>query len=180
MIDLKIVASRADSASKRIYNSVEHDVQLPNGKVVTWSCVEGPDIAVVLAIDADENIYMKKEWRLSRRGEVLEIVSGRINKNETPVECAMRELKEEIGVTAKELIPMGAISLWNHATVHAHLFLAKDLEVGENNPDEGEILKLEKVPFAQALQRAKEVGTNAQTLLSLYIARDILAPKKQT
>ncbi len=73
---------------------------------------------------------------------------------------------------------MGKISLWNHATVQAHLFLAKVLHVGENNPDEGEILQLEKVPFSKAMQMAEETGTNAQTLLCLYRAQNILSAEK--
>jgi len=172
--NIKIVASRRDPASRRIYDATDYDVELPDGRVVTWACIEGPDIAVVLAIDKSMNVYMKREWRLSQKREVLELVSGRIDTGETPLQCAHRELKEEIGIQAKEMIFLEKLSMWNHSAVHAHLFLARDLTIGENRPDQDEFLKLERVPFSSAVEQARSVGTNAQTLVSLFLAKHYL------
>lgn len=174
-IDIKIVGVRRNQTSKRIYEAADYDIRLPNGKVVTWSRIEGPDIVVVLAVDEQRNALMKREWRLAQKREVLELVSGRLEKGEKAIDCAVRELKEEIGVVAKSVVPLGKISLWNHCAVHAHLFLATGLNVGASNPDEGEIIELEKIPFDKALKTALKVGTNAQTLLAIQLAQPHLA-----
>lgn len=174
MQETSVVEIRRDQRSKRIYDVADYDVQLPDGRTVTWACVEGPDIVVVLAVDADKNVLMKREWRLSQKREILELVSGRIDRGEQAEACAIRELKEEIGATADNFLSLGKISLWNHTTVHAHMYLATGLEVGCNNPDEDEFLKFEKVPYDQVFEKALEAGTNAQTLLALYAAREKL------
>jgi len=177
VIDIKIVAVRRNQTSKRIYEAADYDLRLPGGKVVTWSRIEGPDIVVVLAVDDDGNALMKREWRLAQKKEVLELVSGRMEKGEKPLDCAARELKEEIGVEAKTLTSLGKISLWNHSAVHAHLFLATGLKVGANNPDTDEVIELEKVPYIKATKTAMKVGTNAQTLLALFLSQPHLAEK---
>jgi len=177
MIDIKVVAVRRNQTSKRIYEAADYDLRLPNGKVVTWSRIEGPDIVVVLAVDDEGNALMKREWRLAQKKEVLELVSGRMEKGEKPLDCAARELKEEIGVEAKSLTSLGKVSLWNHSAVHAHLFLATGLKVGSNNPDTDEVIELEKVPYVKAIKTATKVGTNAQTLLALFLSQPHLDAK---
>jgi ADP-ribose pyrophosphatase len=166
MSEKKVQQIRRDQRSKRNYEIADYDVLLPDGRIVTWSCVEGPDIAVVLAVDDSMNVLMKREWRLSQRKDVLELVSGKIDRGERPRQCAIRELKEEIGVMADKVIFLGKVSLWNHATVHAHIYLATGLHLGDNQPDQDEFLNVEKVPYPEVSAKLKSVGTNAQTLLA--------------
>lgn len=182
MINMKIEAVRRDQTSKRNYDAADYDIRLPNGKLVTWSRIEGPDIVVVLAVDSEGNALMKREWRLAQKKEVLELVSGRIEKGEKPKDCAVRELKEEIGVVADDIQLLGKISLWNHTSVHAHIYLATNVRVGANNPDTDEIIELEKVPYTSAIKTAMRVGTNAQTLLALFLSQGKVpeAPKTPT
>ncbi len=171
----EVIATRRDPSSKRIYNSTDFDVRLPNGDVRTWSAIEGPDIVVVLPIDEAGNIIMKKEFRLSQGKPILELTSGRIDESDkSPKDCAIRELREEVGVKAKKITLLGKISLWNHCTVRAHIFLAEGVTRGKNDPDADEIVKVVLVPLRSALRTLKRAGTNAQTLIGIYMALDKL------
>ncbi|MBK8545088.1 MAG: NUDIX domain-containing protein [Caulobacteraceae bacterium] len=75
---------------------------------------------------------MKKEWRLSQRKEVLEFASGRIEPNESPHSCAVRELEEELGVHAGTMLPLGSYSLWNHSSVAVHFSRLQNRVSAEN------------------------------------------------
>jgi len=166
----KIIATHRAQGSKRLYEPVDADIELANGNTVTWSYIDGPDIAVVLAIH-DGHVLMKREWRLSQQREVLELASGRMDAGETPEQCAARELREEIGATGT-LTHLTTVPLWNHASVKAHIFVATALHLGENSTDEDEILELQRVPLVGIIDHVQITGTNAQTLLALLLAKE--------
>lgn len=165
------------SKSERTYEITDVDLELPNGKEVTWSYTDGPSIVVIVSINKNNQVIMKKEWRLSVQKELLELPGGKIENDEDPKEAAIRELKEEVGVTAGKLEPLDVISLWNYTNVKAHFFLATNIEEGENNPDSDEFISTELISFDQAFEMAQSIGTNAQTLLGLILARKKITNK---
>jgi len=72
-----------------------------NGTRISQEIVEQGNAVAVLAIDDDEVILVN----LFRYpvGHVLEIPAGNVNKGETPLKCAQRELLEETGYKAKKI-----------------------------------------------------------------------------
>lgn len=108
----------------------------------------------VFPVTQNLDIYLVSQYRYMLKKQTLEAMAGFIDKNETPLDAAKRELKEETGITANYWEKFAQIEM--SASVFrsvAHLFLAKDLKEGVAHPEEGEDVKLVKMSFEEALKK---------------------------
>ena len=72
---------------------------------------------------------------------------------EDPAEAAKRELREETGAEAKELIFMGEYyPTCAYSTEIIYMYLAKGLTFGETDPDEDEFIETEKLPIEKLVK----------------------------
>lgn len=138
----------------KIINLRRDEVELPNKKTSMREVVEHPGGVCVLPLTKDNEILFVKQFRYPYKKVLLEIPAGkRDKKDEAPVECGKRELKEETGTTAKEYISLGELyPTPGYVDEVIYMFLAKGLEYGETCPDEDEFLSIEKIPFKEALK----------------------------
>ena len=68
--------------------------------------------------------------------------------------AALRELEEEVGVRAGELIYLGYLyTSPGFSTEVLHMYLARDLEPGVCHPDDDEFLECERIPFDQLVEQ---------------------------
>lgn len=112
------------------------------------------DGCTILAIDEINNILITKEYHYTMRDSSIELISGGIDGNETPIECAKRELKEEAWITADEWLYLGYIDPFTTVIrSRNHLFLAKKLRATMPQADEWEIVNLEKISYKEAFQK---------------------------
>ena len=87
------------------------------GEVQTREVVRAGKVAAVLPVDiACDEIVLIRQFRLpahlgNGRGELIEIVAGRVEQGEQPAETARRECAEEIGVA-----PLALIELFSYLT----------------------------------------------------------------
>ena len=83
--------------------------------------------------------------------------------------AAVRELKEETGLTAKKWTHLGTIDPFTMLVSSPnHIFLAENLTVGEASPEGSERLKIVKIPFKKALRWVEEGKiTHAATCVAL-------------
>ncbi len=79
------------------------DVILPNGKTSSREWINHPGAVVVIPILPNGDIAMIRQFRYSVGEEFIELPAGKLDKGETPEECAKRELEEEIGFKANKL-----------------------------------------------------------------------------
>jgi 8-oxo-dGTP pyrophosphatase MutT (NUDIX family) len=81
----------------------------------------------VVAISKDNKLVLIQQFRYGENALTLEIPGGMIDKDDTPLETAKRELEEETGFTAGNIIPLG-FSVPNPAIQanRMHHFLATD------------------------------------------------------
>ena len=83
---------------------------------------------------------------------MLELPAGKLEKGEDHRVCGIRELQEEVGITADEVIYLGGLYLSpGYSNEVLHLYLARGLHQGECHPDEDEFLEIERVPFDKLL-----------------------------
>ena len=69
--------------------------------------------------------------------------------DEAPEHTALRELKEETGLSATELLPLGRFHMSNCiADEEGFIYLARGLTEGEQELDDTEELQIRRVPFA--------------------------------
>ncbi|HLP16728.1 MAG TPA: NUDIX hydrolase [Bacteroidota bacterium] len=105
----------------------DHTVQLPDGKrIENWPWVNSPDYVNVVPIDENNNILCFRQVKYAVEGVSLAPVGGYLDEGETPLVCAKRELKEEMGCEASEWVDLGSFPVdGNHGCGMANLFLAK-------------------------------------------------------
>ncbi|MFF2144639.1 NUDIX domain-containing protein [Kitasatospora sp. NPDC058190] len=88
------------------------------------------DGALTIALDNQGRIAMVR-YRSYVHGEVLTPPGGSLDPGEDPLDAARRELKEEAGITATTWSRLGEIALMTKSTARLHMFIARDLTLGE-------------------------------------------------
>lgn len=116
---------------RRPWLTVRHDtVRLPDGRInPEYYVLEYPDWINVLAITEDGKFVFERQYRHGLGKTCYEIPAGVIEKGETPLEAARRELQEETGYGEGEWSPLMTIS-GNPSTTSnlTHCFLAKGVK----------------------------------------------------
>ena len=90
-----------------VLNLRKDTVTLPNGETAFREVIEHNGGACVAALDDNGNLLMVRQYRYAAGQTMWEIPAGKLEKGEDPAVCAARELEEEAGYTAEELIPLG-------------------------------------------------------------------------
>jgi len=122
-------------------------VRLPDGGEATREVVEHAGCVVIVAVDADDNVLLVRQFRYALGKELLEIPAGGIDAGEGPEEAAAREMQEETGYKPEKLVSMGGFySAPGFCTEYLHLFLATDLTPSQLYAEDTEGIQLGRVP----------------------------------
>jgi 8-oxo-dGTP pyrophosphatase MutT (NUDIX family) len=126
----------------------EDEVTRPDGKPGAYATIHMPPGVGVIAVDDAGNAHLAKQFRYGLGRDSIEIVAGSMENGETPLDAAKRELKEELGIEAKEWTPLGTCDMDTSIVVAPmHLFLARGLSFTEPER-EGTV----SMPLEQAVQ----------------------------
>ena len=99
---------------------------------------------------------------------------------EDPYECAVRELSEETGFTADEIISLGEdYSSPGFSTETLHIYLARGLHRGKSHLDEGEFLSVEKHHIDELTQLVMDGKiADGKTIIAVLKAKRLLESEK--
>ncbi len=154
-----------------------HDVIHPGGAPGTYSVIRVRRLAVgVLPIEADGAVHLVGQWRFPLGRYSWEMPEGGGEPGEPAIACARRELAEETGLRAGQIIPILELDMSNSLTDEtAVIFLATALTPGEASPEPTEVLRRRKVPFRDVLarvtdRRIRDAMTVAATLRAHHMA----------
>lgn len=132
---------------------------LPNGNVIDeFHRFETPNWVAVVALTACREVVLVEQYRHGLGQVSRELPAGVIDPGETPAEAARRELLEETGYAARELVPLFEVSPEPHrSTARAHFFVARDVKfAGPACPEPSEVIEVRLLPVEQLLADAAE------------------------
>jgi ADP-ribose diphosphatase len=147
-----IVVSSTPAHDGRVIQVSTERLRYANGREYDVDFVRHPGAAAVVAVDDRNQVCLVRQYRHGVQEFLWEIPAGKLDAGERPEVCAVRELQEETGVSAKRWTALGlyipAPSLF---TELIHLYLARDLMVGAASPDADEELELQWLPLDEAI-----------------------------
>jgi ADP-ribose pyrophosphatase len=155
---------------------------LPNGNVTDLEMIRHPGAAVALPVEkGDDDIdyaLLVRQYRYAADGWLLEVPGGKLDGPEDPETCARREIIEEIGMEAGELMELGSILTTPGFTdERIWLYLARDLTPVGAGPalEADEVLEVERIQLADAISMAADGRiTDAKTVAALLRAAVLL------
>jgi ADP-ribose pyrophosphatase len=144
------------TSEKTIYdnpwiNLTEYQVINPSGNPGIYGKIGFKNIAIgVLPLDDDMNTYLVGQYRFALGQYSWEMPEGGGPIGTDPLESAKRELLEETGLKAQKWIEIQRLHLSNSVSDELSiLYLARDLQQFEAEPEDTEQLIVHKVPFAE-------------------------------
>jgi 8-oxo-dGTP pyrophosphatase MutT (NUDIX family) len=148
------------------------DVRLEDGHVTRQEVVEHRESMTVVAVDSEDRIVLVRQYRHPTGQVLLETPAGCVDPGETVEEAVNRELAEETGCCAREVISLGKFYLapgWTTELMHA--YLARDLYESAAEPDEDERIEVVHLPLAEweAKIRAGEIQ-DCKSIAAWYLA----------
>ena len=164
------------------YRMERMDLEFSNGERRKYERLHGRGhgaVAVVPMLDAD-TVLLVREYAAGVHRYELGLVKGRIDAGEIPLEAANRELMEEAGYGARDLIVLRSLTLaptyMSHAT---HLVLARDLYPKRLPGDEPEALELVPWKLADIGDLIlREEFSEGRSVAALFIAREWLQQQR--
>ena len=138
----------------RVIDVSSERLKYANGREYDIDFVRHPGASAVVAVDERERLCVVRQYRHGIGDFLWEIPAGKLDRGEDPKVCAVRELAEETGVTARRWTPLGLyVPAPGIFTEVIHLYLAQDLELGIARPDADEELEIDWLPFSEAFER---------------------------
>lgn len=158
----------------------EDQVVQPDGQPGMYATVEIKPGVAILPLDNNGIVYLVQQFRYAVGKESIEVVCGAIDEDESPIEAALRELLEELGIQAEEWIELGVIDIdTSIVRCPAHLFLAKQLTFTKTKREGTETIKPVKVPLNVAGQMVMD-SSITHSLSCVLILKAINALQKKT
>ncbi len=125
-------------------------VRTASGRQTTREIVEHADCVAIVAMDAEDNVLLVKQFRKPVEKELLEIPAGGIDAGEDAVTAVIREMREETGFLPKRVEPLGGFySSPGYGTEYLYLYLATDLIPSQLHAEDTEDIKVIRVPLKQ-------------------------------
>jgi ADP-ribose pyrophosphatase len=146
----KTLARKTVLSFNRYLTVESHDVQLPDGRVIPdWPWVILPDFVDVLPVLEDGRVLCLRQFKYGVGEVSLATMGGMIDPGESPEQAARRELYEEMGCEAREMILLGKYIMdANRHVGMAHLYLAlgakRVVEPASGDLEEQEIVTMEQ------------------------------------
>jgi ADP-ribose pyrophosphatase len=175
--------------SKRVYTgrviSLDVDtVRFPDESIGQLEMIRHPGASAIVPFlsdprGEDPQVLMIRQYRYAADGYMYEIPAGRLDKGETPRDCAIRELKEETGCSAELMEPLLTMYTTPGFTdERIHLFMATGLVAGETKHEADEFLDLHPMRLSRALEMVEAGGIqDAKTALGLLFAAGFRASR---
>jgi len=163
-------------SSKTVYDGKVFDIrvdEMRDGDVeYKREIVVHPGSAVILPVFDDGTVALVRQYRHAAGKHLVELAAGTLEDNEDPKTGAIRELEEEIGVTAGKIEKLCDFYVSpGFLTEKMHVFLATELTETKQNLEDDEILTIERHSFPALLEMIRNGDIeDAKTIAGVAIA----------
>lgn len=153
-----------------IFSVLQRDVLFPNGQKKLFEYCVRPNSVTILPFNDKGQLLLIREYRHGPKKNVWFLPAGRVDKGETALQAAKRELREETGLGAKTFKKIYQKSPSNTLVWDIDIFAAKNLFIAPLIGDEERPIKVVPTPFAKALQMALD-GTIENEFIAFHIIK---------
>ena len=153
-------------------------VRFPDGKIGELEIVRHPGASAIVPLlsdpaGGDPQLLLIRQYRYAAGSFVYEIPAGRLEPDESPEQCARRELREETGCTAQRMDRVFTMyTMPGFTDERIHVFLASVLARGSHSREGDEFIELATVTLSAALAMIErnEIVDAKTALALLYVA----------
>ena len=137
----------------KIVNLTFDEVILPDGTQAKREVVNHPGGVTVVALTDENEVLFVRQFRYPYKEVVLELPAGKLEKGSAPLENGKRELLEETGAIGYNYISLGVqYSSPGFCNETIHMYMCRIEKFETQQLDEGEFLKVEKIPLDRAVE----------------------------
>jgi ADP-ribose pyrophosphatase len=167
-------------SSREIYQNkwmrLREDVaEMPDGRSTIYGVIECADCVGVLPFVDDSHVVMVRQFRyVFGEDHRWEMPTGGVKPGETAVFAARRELREEAGYDAENLLHVSTYFPSKSIVREVgHLYIGRHLTKVETVPDDTEFFEIAIMPFNKVLQmvNASEIRDSMTVITVLHAAR---------
>ena len=169
--------SRQRIYSGKILDLDKATVILPNGNEAFREIIVHKGAAAILPINDKGEAAMVRQYRAALGEVTLEIPAGKLDSlSEDPLDCAVRELREETGLSAENMrLLVRMLPAIGYSNEVISVYLATGLSQSQASPDDDEFINLNWIPFGELFEAAMagEI-TDSKTLTAILMAKELL------
>jgi ADP-ribose pyrophosphatase len=127
-------------------------VRLPDGEERTQDVIEHPGAVAIVPVLASGRLVLIRQWRHAVGKWLLEVPAGTLEPDESPADCARREVQEETGYEAGEIEPLATFYTTPGFTDEVmYGFVARDLRPAPAQGDDDEVIETVELDCDEAL-----------------------------
>lgn len=151
-------------------------VMLENGEHAFREVVEHSGGVCILPVTDDGEIIFVRQFRYPFKEILTEIPAGKREKDEEPLTCGIRELKEEVGAVADKITYLGKLyPTVAYDTEVIYMYLAEGLHFSDQHLDEDEFVDIVKIPFDKAVEMVmRDEIPDSKTQIAILKAKVLL------
>ena len=150
----------------------------PDGTAGEYNVLEAPRSIFVVPVTPAGEIVLIRQYRYTTQRWVWEVPAGAVKVGQTLEEAVAMELREEVGGVSDHIVLLGEFETANGRSDEiAHIFMASDVILGENDLESAEILTIHPTSITQirhmlATNQIKDAPSALGIMLALQYIQD--------
>lgn len=141
----KIIRDTIPTLEESRFKLIKREVEEDNGGHRDQYIWMRGNFVVVVPVDKDSNIFVKKEFKYGVFAELLTFAAGGVKPGELPEQAAERELMQEFGMTAVKLEPLQSnLRVSPDKSTEGHFIFVAHVSDERKACEAGEVLKFAK------------------------------------
>lgn len=151
-------------------------VEVPNKGYQKREIIEHKGAVAIVAITDDNKIILVRQYRKAIENVLFELPAGKIEIGENPLDCAIRELKEETGYSAERLkLIHKYYTTPGFSNQLVFIYLAKGLIPGTQKLEEDEFLEVHEIDLDEAYKMVYENEIcDSKTVIGLLLTKELI------